>query len=597
MNVRFGRVWQSRQGLVAILVILGATVWRGWLLRDSFFNQDDYYLTSRASQSDLTWSFLVNDTAGHVNPAQQLVYWIVARLAPFDWPPVAVFLLVLQMSTVIVLWYVLSRLLPGSWIRLPLLLAVAVAPLTLASTLWWSAAMGLWPPLLALLVAVLFLQRAADASGWRSYLELAGCLLAVVVGLLWHERAILIPPVLLGVAVCLADDASGWRRILSALRRFLVLWVGLALLGAGFLVAHSRLTDVVGGSVSLRQAAVVTWAFIGENVVPGIAGGPWAGELTGGAVVPTTWVVVVAIAAVLVGAVALLRVGGPARRWALGLLVAYVGCQLALLIGGRGGFGRVIGLDSRYSADIVVVAVLFVALALRGAPVAAPTDSTEPAQWSGGWGRTGVELVALYTLGVVVGTALLVPHFQNVEDRTYFTNLRHDLAADPSQVLYDQLVPADILLPLVGEESLLSNVLAPLPDGPAFDQPSAQLRVVRSDGHLEEPDLDGAVVAVDGPDAGCGYAATGEVQTVRLRAPVQGKLVVQIGYYTNTEGGLEVAVRGQDWSASVGVERGPHLTNVVVPDFDEPVTALLVRSETGSTVCVTGVRAGVPARS
>lgn len=593
MRPRFLEVWRSRQGLAALLVVVVATVWRWWLVSDSYFNQDDYYLTSRASSSGLTWSFFVNGPTGHFNPAQQLVYWTVARLAPFDWPAVAAFVVVLQTMALVVLWYLLSRLLPGSWLRLPLLISVAIAPLTLTSTLWWSAAMGVWPPMLALVAAVIFLLRADEDVRWR-WANLVGCVAATVVGLAWHERAILIPPFLLGVAICIADDASGWRRVTVALRRFLPLWISLGVLGAAFLILYSQVTEVAGGAVSVRQAAVVAGAYVAENVVPGLVGGPWVGTLKGGAVVPRVWVDVVAFAAVALGVVALLRHGGPARRWALGLLAGYVGAEMAMVIAGRGGFGRVIGLDSRYSAAIVMVAAICVALALRGAPIAAPAESKPGVSWSGGWRRTTLEVTALFTAGAVIGTALLVPHFQNREDRSYFTNLKRDLATNPNQVIVDQPVPVDILLPLLGEEAMLSSVLAPLPDVPLFDQPSPDLRVVEADGHLREPFLYDAVAAKDGPVPGCGYALTSRLRTVPLEDPIGGKFVMRIGYFTQDDGSIEVSVPGHDWSVSVGVVGGPHLTYVVVPDLGEPVTSLRMGSETAQTVCVTGVLAGSP---
>ena len=72
----------------------------------------------------------------------------------------------------------------------------------------------------------------------------------------------------------------------------------------------------------------------------------------------------------------------------------------------------------------------------------------------------------------VLGTATLVPHFQNDDDRDYWANVREGLARDPSQVLLDEYVPTDILLPLLEEEAAASAVFAPLPETPVFDEPS-----------------------------------------------------------------------------------------------------------------------------
>ncbi len=88
---------------------------------------------------------------------------------------------------------------------------------------------------------------------------------------------------------------------------------------------------------------------------------------------------------------------------------------------------------------------------------------------------------AAYLVGSAFGVALLVPHFQNPDDREYVSRLRAELARDPEQVLFDEPVPPEILLPLLGDETLLSAVFAPLPEQPLFDAPSPKLRQVTRD--------------------------------------------------------------------------------------------------------------------
>ena len=239
--------WKGRQGLAALGVLLSMVVARAVLLGGSWFNQDDFYLSGRAYDADLTLGFLVRDTAGHVNPLQQLAYWLVAHAAPYSWATVAVFVLVLQTAATVVLWLLLTRLLGERWSRVVLLAVFAWAPLTLATTLWWSAAMGLWPHVLCSLLAVHLLVRWRQGDA-RPAWALAAIVATTAFGLLWHERAVLIAPVLYGVAVALADEATGWRRLWAALRRFRWLWVAQVLLLAGFLVGHCALRRRVMGT-------------------------------------------------------------------------------------------------------------------------------------------------------------------------------------------------------------------------------------------------------------------------------------------------------------------------------------------------------------
>ncbi len=582
--------WRGRQGTAAIAVLLSMVVGRAVLLAGSWFNQDDFYLSGRAASADLSVDFLVRDTAGHVNPLQQLAYWLLAHLAPYNWASVATFVLLLQTAATVVMWLILTRLLGERWSRVVLLAVFAWAPLTLATTLWWSAAMGLWPHVLCSLLAVWLLVRWRQEDP-RAVWAVLAILLTTAVGLLWHERAVLIPPVLFGVAVTLADEATGWRRLWAALTRFRWLWVGEVLLLSGFLVAHGLLTDVEGGESTWKQRLEVSWSFLGRNVIPGLFGGPWTGELDGGAVRPAVWVVVLSVVLALAGSVLLLARGGPARRWGLALLVAYVAADLALLLSGRAGFGSIIGLDPRYSSDTVHAAVLCVALSLRGSQPWFGLLTTAGARVRGGLVAT---MVVSYGAASAAGTALLVPHFQNTEDKTFVTTLRAQFAANPTVVLFDRLAPADVVLPLVGRDSQLSRILAPLPEDLRFDEASANLRIVADDGSLQRVDLAGMVPVEAGPVDGCGYEIDRTSRRARFVVPIDGRVLVRVSYFTAAE--TTVTVTTGRWNTTFLASRGPNQMWLVLPDLPGSVDALTFHGDGRSTVCITDVDAGLPER-
>lgn len=582
--------WCGRQGLAAVAVIALMVVVRGRLLAGSYFNQDDFYMMGRAYESDLTWEYLLRDFAGHVNPLQQLSLWLVAHHAPYQWPVLVTAILAVNTAAVVVVWLILSRLLPGRWSRVVLLAVFAWAPLTLVSTLWWSASMFLWPHVLCSLVAVWLLVR--WRQGGRPVVHLLAISGVVVIGLLWHERSVLIPPLLLGAAVALADEARGWRRLPAAARRFAWLWGALVALLGGFLVAHARLTEVEGGGGSLRQMLGVAWSFLGRNAVPGLVGGPWAGELDGGAVRPATWVTVTSLALVAALVALLLWRGGPSRRWALAALGGYAAADAVLLLSGRAAFGPVIGLDPRYSADILHAAVVCAALALRGGPAWLGFDALRRRRR----GPVAVAaLLAAYGAASVSGTMLQVPHFQNTADRGFVTHLREGLAADPTQVIFDDLAPAELVLPLVGDDSRYAHIFGPLPERPAFDQPSPHLRVLDDEGRLHPVVLDGSVPAVPGPDGACGHALRGTSTTlVRFRLPLEGRLAVRLRYFSAEESTVTVDV--DDWDTEFLARRGPNEVWLVLPDLPGLVESLELRGDGRSTVCVTDVDAGLPER-
>lgn len=580
--------WRNQQGAAAVAVIAVTIAWRGVLLRDSFFNQDDFVLTTRALNADMSWDYLFTPYIGHVTPAQQLTYWLASRLAPLEWPATALFILTMQVLCCVVMWHLLTRLLPGRWVRVSLLAVFAWSPLTLATSLWWSAAMGLWPHVLFSLLAVLFVVRAHQGAGSRR-LNLTICVLAVMCGLTWHERSVLIPFVVLGVVVLLSEE-TGIRRVTSALARYRGLWAVFVVLVGAYLVGHSVMTTVEGGGAGVAEMLKISGSFVGENVIPGLLGGPWVADLQGGAVEPHAWVTVVCSAAALVLVLLLVTRGGPAAGWAMALLALYVLADLSLVLAGRSGFGRVIGLDPRYSSDVVHAAVLAVALALRGSdsrfrlPVA--DDRWARARTVGLAVGTGA-----YLLGCIVGTATLVPHFQNTEDRGFVEAVRQDVAADPNQVIVDALVPAFVVLPLFGDESSLSQVLQPLPDAPQVDQPSPRLRVVDESGRLRPILLVGATSMRSGPVERCGYPIRSATVDIELLAEVQTPAVVRIGYFTDEERTVDLeagSVRTQ-----FQARPGPNEIWIPLPPEQDALEVVSLSVADGGVVCVAELEAGL----
>ncbi|WP_166139711.1 hypothetical protein [Nocardioides ochotonae] len=587
---RSAGVWRGRQAWAAVVVIAVMLVWRALLMRDSYFNQDDFFITARATHEELTWAYLFEPIAGHVIPAQMLNFWMVGNLAPFRWGVVAAEAVVLQLIATVLMWHLLTRLLPGRWVRVLLLAVFAWTPLTLVTTLWWAAAIGLWPHLIFSILAMLLLTRAVQGAG-RSWLNQLGCVLCLWAGLAWHERAVLIAPVLLALALALADDAAGWRRVPATLRRFAWLWVALAASLVTYLVVHTRITTVEGGTGSLTESLHITWEFIARNIVPGMLSGPWQAELQGGAVVPAHWVTAVSLVLAALILAVLLRRGGPARWWALLLVVGYVGSDLALVLAGRGGFGHLIGLDPRYSSDVPHIVVPAVALMLRQARPGLGLGLAALQTHRRRVLSIGV-LTGVYLVGSAFGTAALVPHFQNVGDRDFVTTFRAELARDPNQVVWDALVPAELVLPLVGEDARLSAVFAPLPESPVFDEPSARLRLVDEEGRLHPVELDGSIPVPEGPAPDCGYAVTDATVRLPFVLPVSGRLLVSMGYFSNGES--TVTVSAGDWSTSFLARPGPNEIWVPVPDLEEEIGALRLRADGGATVCVTRAAAGRP---
>ena len=113
--------------------------------------------------------------------------------------------------------------------------------------------MFLWPHVLCSLAAIWLLVRWHQGDG-RGWVNASGIVAVTVVALLWHERAVLIPPLVFGVAVALADEAGGWRRLTATVRRYRWLWLSMLATAVGFLVLHGLLTDDLGNRLYDHQA-------------------------------------------------------------------------------------------------------------------------------------------------------------------------------------------------------------------------------------------------------------------------------------------------------------------------------------------------------
>ena len=428
--------------------------------------------------------------------------------------------------------------------------------------------MGLWPHLLCSVAAIWLLVRWRQGDG-RAWVNAAGIVLMTVVALLWHERAVLIPPLVFGVAVALADEASGWRRITAALRP-----VPLAVGGPGWqcwsLPGRPCGADRCRGW--RRHGTAAGWPSAGRssarNVVPGLVGGPWAGETAGGAVVPATWVTVVSVAA--------------RARWRRAAAVA----RRAGPPVGTGSAGRLRrrrpraaarrsrGLRSGHRPR----PSLLLRHAPRGGRLRRPVPPGRSRLAVAGHAarrRAGSVggVLASYGVASALGTALLVPHFQNTEDRDFVTNLRDDLAADPTQVIFDEpgargagAAAGRRRQPLLGD----------LRDRCRSCPPSTSRRRASGwwgrTGGSHPVELAGSVPSVPGPDDDCGYAVSTTPQDVELAFPVDGRLVLRVRYYTGAE--ATVRVRAEDWTDDFLARRGPNEVWLVLPDMPGDVTEL-----------------------
>jgi hypothetical protein len=629
--------------VVAAALGLAVFGWHAWLTLRGYFWQDDFrYLTLAATKP--LGSLLVTGYSGHLMPGQFLLVWLLTAVAPMKYTVAVLPVLALQAVAYVLTWKVLVRLFGHRWAILVPYAVVVCSPLVLAATLWWAYALQVLPLEVSLLAA-LYAHVGYLRTGRRRDAVLG--LVWTAVGLACWEKALLIAPVLFGVTVALNPHGGLLSRLVVTLRRYRRLWTGYAVLELGYLVLFLvAVPDTKQSPLTAADLGRLAQRMIADTFLPGVLGGPWRVRLEGPLIlaVPPVWVLAVAWAVAAVVLLAGLRAGG--RRAVLGwlLLVGYLASSVIMIAVARLSlFGTAAGGDPRYIADAVLVAALCGALAFlrpkvvsgsaapaapvtaRGAATAptavglawaAPAEGTPapeaaltpdggpapdvvPTNGAGTAAPTGrrralavlaTVLAVAFVAGAAVSADRMSAPARHSGARQYVEQARSAFDYDPTFALVDSDVPDDVMFWLYGPDRRASQIFAPLPHRPRFDQPTEDLRILDPFGVPRPVTLVNTVAAPPGPVNLCGYAVGDKPVKASLPPPaLPGRLVVRLRYFTGTStaGTLQVG----DTRLPVRFGKGARFLYAVV---DGPVYDVELTGGRGSTVCVNEVLVGTP---
>ncbi|MEH0938182.1 hypothetical protein [Micromonospora psammae] len=353
---------------VAVAMILVSLVWRAQLASRGHLAVDDWVLIARAAESDLTPGFLLTLYNNHFMPAALLVTWLVTRAAGIAYWPYVLLLTAAQAVLAISFARLLRTLVRPGWALLVPLAVFLFSPLTLEATSWWAVGVNMLPMQIAMVLAIGAQLRYVRTGRRRHLATLA---LAVLFGLLFFEKALLVVPLVFLFTAFLLVGGPPVRAVLTTVRRYWPSWLVLTVLSLGFLALYgSRAESSVRRPDSLGEVFSFLWQLLGSTVVPGLLGGPWR-WLPAGDGAPVTappelgrWVAWAAFLVLVVVTVRLRRVAG--RAWLL--LASYLTLVTALLGATRLGsiYSDVAGAVPRYVSDVVVVAALCIGVALLG---------------------------------------------------------------------------------------------------------------------------------------------------------------------------------------------------------------------------------------
>lgn len=442
--------------LTALALIAVVMAWKTSIVQYAYFKEDDFEFMARAMQNELSLDYLTRVHYGHFMPGGFLLAWVSARLAPYEWGVAAGGVLILHALACLAVYRMLRVVLGNRPAILAPLLVFLVAPITVPALTWWAAGLD-----------TVFLQLAlpmAVASHWH-YLRsgrlrhAVAAALWVLFGLLGFVKGFAVPLVLFALT---AIYFGGLR---SALRRHWAAWLMHVGVLAGFGVVYlerSRSAIETGGLPSFEQATGFLWELLGKTLATTVLGGPWkwfAGNDWGVAAPPTA-----AVIASLVVLVVLVAVTGHYRRRALaawGMLLGYavVADALPALWGRVHVLGAFAGTNTHYVADAAPLIALVVGLVLL--PHQGEADPYRRALPA----RERVTGACGVVLGVFAGASLVsVTIFGSYlgADRRhdYIETARAALAkAPPDVVVYDRVVPADVMPGSYQDYSLTSRVL------------------------------------------------------------------------------------------------------------------------------------------
>ncbi len=512
-----------------------------------YFYWDDLVLVGKAgTQGLLSPSYLFDDHDGHVMPGAFLVGGAIIRAAPLIWTGPAISLMVLQLLASLALLRALRVILGWRPVLLIPLTFALFTPLGVPGFAWWAAALNSLPMLAALAWvcadAVLLIR-----TGNPRY-AVTG-VLVYLVGLLFFEKAAVIPFVAFAVAALLRHVGGDPRALRTVWRAGLRLWTPALALTATWVGLYLAVVNQKRWSSDLSMTWNLLCRSITHGIVPGLAGGPWRWDRWAPsspwgtpppAVMALGWLVLLGMLGL-----SLIRKRRIGAVWltAAGYTVA---CQVPIYLMRSSRFTALeLAQTLRYFPDLVVVLALLGAVAF-----AAPNRETPWLDWLDPSPlRAGVTtgLTVLFLASSLYSTATFLARWRDNPTKVYLQNAKASLAAaqaDSNAPLLDQEVDPLVLQRVAWPENLASHMFALLRGRPEFETATTRLRMFTSSGSLVDARVTWVRTIVPGPLPHCGYFTQPDQPT---RLLLDGPLLpadwtVELNYLANSDGSMTLSL-------------------------------------------------------
>jgi len=528
----------------AALIALQLMV-RAVLAFEGYFYWDDLILVGRAGTHGLlSPGYLFDDHDGHVMPGAFLVAGMITRLAPLVWTWPAVSLVVLQLLASLSLLRALHVILGWRPVLLIPLCFALFTPLGVPGFAWWAAALNSLPMLAALAWASADAVLLVRTENQR---YAATATLAYLGGLLFFEKAAVIPFVAFTVTALLYHVRGDPAAVRTVWRRGLRLWVATLALTAVWVVVYLIVVDQQRWSLDLPMTWDLLRRSITHGIVPGLVGGPWQWQrwapaspwaVPPVAVMTLGWVALAAVVAVSVWRKQ--RIGAV---WLVGAGYA-VACQIPIYLMRSSAFTALeLAQTLRYLPDLVVVLALLAAVGF----CAPNRPESELLNASRARTTVVVSVAAAFVASSLFSTATFLTSWRQNPAQPYLQNAIRGLAdarAASGAPLLDQEVDPLVLQRVVGPENLASHMFALIHDRPEFARYTGRLRMLDTSGRLVDAKVTWVRTIVPGPVPQCGYfVQSGGGADEPVRMPLDGPLLpaewtAEINYLANSEGSM-----------------------------------------------------------
>ncbi len=584
MAVRLTRTnWVA---LTAIALIAVQLVIRAVLAFKGYFYWDDLILVGRAGTQNLfSPSYLFDDHDGHVMPAAFLVAGIVTHLAPLNWVVPAISLVVLQLLASLALLRALHVILGWRPVLLIPLVFALFTPLGIPGFAWWAAALNSLPMLAAMAWVcadgILLVRTGNQRYAVTGILVFFG-------GLLFFEKAAVIPFVAFTITALLAYVTGDGAALKTAWRKGQKLWVGSLALTAAWIVLYLVVVDQERWSRDLPMTRDLLSRSITHGIVPGLAGGPWDWQrwapaspwaVPPGTVMVLGWLVLAAVIAV-----SFLRKERIGLLWVVAVGYA-IACQIPIYLMRSSKFTALeLAQTLRYFPDLVVVLALLAAVGF-----CAP--NRERSRWLDASPTRAVVTVTAavaFVASSLYSTATFTTIWQDNPAQPYLQNAAAGLARankTSSAPMLDQEVDPFVLQRVAAPENLASHMFAMLRDRPEFAETTTELRMLDNLGNVKDAQVTWVRTIVRGPDPKCGYLVQPDFP---VRMPLDGPLLpadwtAEINYLANSEGSMMMSL-SDGRETKVPVRPGLNRVFVRLPGAGD---AINVRANTAAlSVCI-----------